>query len=502
MGEIQKSTFIITREGRVEKPQTVIREGLRIGRLEGSDLWLNHPAVARFHAGISESEGFFHLINLSVSSPTALNGRPIPYNEVEALTAGDEIQIGPFFLYIDEADEDSETLRIRVARYYALAVGDLEARRAADDDRKQEATEEVAGSSGSSRAANAVKIFWDDKRTRERAGDQSPLDPKTPPRLGMERFNWTPSSDLVRPWPRAVFTWAVVMVGALSAAAAIGYKTGFAPRPVSAPHERNNFTSTHAVAKRPSGGSCTSCHTVSVSLANRGKMNANCAACHQTEAFFANVTRAHREAGITCTHCHAEHGGGDFRPMKAGLDACAKCHTDENKNLYNGKSVHTSHGGTYGYPVANGVWVWKGLDEEELAEKPEMVALLEHNRVTPAQAQRWRNVQFHGLHVNRVRIVAGVTGVADADGVVVGEMLSCSSCHKSRYMAADVDRTFPRTTCGQCHNTRVFDRSPTSTTEAETPSCSSCHVQHVKDLNRDSSLVNARLTVPTLAVEK
>lgn len=160
MSGVQESTFIITREGRVEKPQTVVGEGLWIGRKrKKSDLWLNHPAVARLHAGVSEIEGVFYLINLSTSSPTAVNGRPVPYNGTEALTAGDEVQIGPYLLYIDEADEDSETLRIRVARHYAFTVGDLEARRAAHDERKRE----VARSSG---AVNAVKIYWEEKRTR------------------------------------------------------------------------------------------------------------------------------------------------------------------------------------------------------------------------------------------------------------------------------------------------------------------------------------------------
>ena len=468
------------REGSVDEDTTVIREGLKIGR-EDADLWLNHPTVARLHAGISATEGRFYLSNLSVSSPTTLNGQPIPFNEAEALTADDEIQIGPFFLYIDEADEDSRRLKIRVAGQYALAVGQLEARRAA------EAGETEAKTAAPSETPDAIKIFWN-SRTRERAARRSRLHPKPPKVLGRERFNWTPTGDLVRTWPKAVFTLAAIVVGMLSVGAAIKYKTAFAPRPVSAPHARTDFALTSAIARRPSGGSCTSCHAISISTA--GKMNANCASCHQAEAFFATVTRAHREAGITCIHCHAEHGGKDFRPMKAGLDACAKCHTDENKNLYNGKSVHTPHGGTYGYPVVDGVWVWKGLDEEELAEKPEVVALLEKNRVTPSQPQRWRNLQFHGVHVARVLSVAGVDGVEEVDGA--DEVLSCSSCHKSGYMGTNVDRSFPRTTCGRCHNTGVFDRISPSPTGVETPSCSSCHVQHVKDLNHASSLLSAR----------
>jgi pSer/pThr/pTyr-binding forkhead associated (FHA) protein len=493
MSTVRPSTFIITPKGRVEEDKTVVGEGLRIGRLPDSGLWLNHPTVSRLHAGISEIEGCFYLINLSASSATALNGRSIPFNEAEALAAGDEIQIGPYILRVEEADEESETIRIGVERQFALNVGELEARHAAEADQKQPAAEGRSGCSPG--AADALKIFWG-KRTREKAGRPSPLHPQAPPHLGKARFNWTPTRDLVRPWPLAVFTWAVVVIGALSAAAAVGYKMSFERRPVSAPHARNDLALMPAIAREPSGGSCTSCHAVGFSVANKEKVNANCAACHQTEAFSATVPRAHREAGINCTDCHAEHRGGGFSPAVAGLEGCAKCHTDGNKNLYQGRGVHTPHGGTYGYPVVNGVWVWRGLDEEELAERPEIVALLEKNRATRGQTQRWRNLQFHGLHVDRVRAVAGVDGISDAGGA--DRVLSCGSCHKSGYMGVDVDRTFPRTTCARCHNARVFEKTSISAAAAQTPSCNSCHVQHIKDVNRASSLLGAGPTAPDL----
>jgi hypothetical protein len=216
-------------------------------------------------------------------------------------------------------------------------------------------------------------------------------------------------------------------------------------------------------------------------------MNANCAACHQTEAFSPTITRAHAQAGITCTTCHSEHHGKDFRPMNAALESCAKCHTNENKNLYNGRSVHTPHGGTHGYPVKNGEWVWKGLDEEELALKPEIIALLEKNQVAPNQTQQWRNVQFHSIHLDRVRVVPGIEGIDDASGV--GKVLSCSSCHKSGYMGTDIDRAYPYKTCILCHNTQVFNEPSRFPGGAETPSCTSCHVQHIKDTHWTPALL-------------
>src|SRR5262249_50386714 len=155
-----------------------------------------------------------------------------------------------------------------------------------------------------------------------------------------------------------------------AALAAFAHKDAFAPESISDPHTRMNLTAKPAIAKQPNGNSCSACHALGVSVANKDKMNANCAACHHTEIFEATVIPEHRGAGITCVSCHAEHRGASFRPLSAALESCAKCHNDQNKTTYNGKSVHTPHRGTYGYPVANGVWVWKGLDAEELAQKP------------------------------------------------------------------------------------------------------------------------------------
>jgi pSer/pThr/pTyr-binding forkhead associated (FHA) protein len=506
MSTIQQSTFIITRDDRAEDTKTIVSDGLRLGRLTDSDILLNHPTVSRLHAGISEIEGYFYLINLSASSATTLNGRPIPFNEAEALTTGDEIQIGPFFLRIEEIEPATETFKIKVRHQFALNVGEPETRHQKEVRRKQLAEKRRIG--GQPDVGDALKVFWG-KRTREKAGRPSPLHPQTPPRLGKARFNWTPTRDLVRPWPFSVFIWAFIVVGALSAVAAFKYKSAYAPQAISAAHTRGAFTLTPPIAKQPNGSSCTSCHTLGVSIENREKMNASCASCHQAEAFSATITPAHLEAGLTCTSCHTEHRGESFRPMNAALDSCAKCHTDTNKNLYNGKSVHTPHGGTYGYPVINGVWVWKGLDEKELAEKPEILALLKQNRVsagrtssqglgeeelatdpkilelsnqtrfTASQTQQWRNVQFHALHLYRVRVPTGFAGIQDVNSVN-GEM-SCSSCHKSGYMGANVDRDFPRTTCAHCHNDQIFHKTARSMTGIEMPSCTSCHVQHVKD---------------------
>ncbi|HYR77975.1 MAG TPA: FHA domain-containing protein [Pyrinomonadaceae bacterium] len=488
MSAVNQTTFIIAREDNAQEPKTIVRQGLRIGRAPDSDIWLNHPTVSRLHAGVNEIGGYFYIVNLSASSATALNGRIIPFNEAAALTAGDEIQIGPYFLNIEETDA---TLRIRIVVQFALAVGEREPRHKAEAYKKQLAT--PGRIAPTSEISSSLKIWWDDKRTRERAGRLSPLHPQTPPRVGKIRFNWKPTRDLVRPWPFAIFIWAVIVIGTLSAVAAVKYKIAFAPEPISAPHTATTFTLIPAIAKQTNAGSCTSCHALGISVANKAKMSANCAACHQTEAFAPTIIRAHREAGLTCVTCHEEHRGKGFKPMNTALESCAKCHNDDNKNHYNGKAVHTPHGGTFGYPVVNGVWVWKGLDAEELEAKPEIAALLKNNRANPNDVQEWRNAQFHLIHVQRVRVVPGVKGFEDPD--TGDQVLSCSSCHESRYTGVNINRTSPRRTCERCHNAQFFE-GPSAATRFEAPSCTSCHVQHIKDTHWASSLRIAEVKMP------
>jgi len=495
---INDCRFIVSRDDLDIDAKIVISDGLRIGRLPDSDVWLNHANVSRLHAGINEIEGYFYLINLSASSATTLNGRTIPFDECEALTEGDEIQIGPYFLRIEHIDTDNQTLSLRVDQQFAVNVGEREPAHKQELHSKQLADEKrISGplmrstgplTSGERRRSGergalseittALKVFWG-KRTREKAGRPSPLHPRTPPRLGNARFNWTPTRDLVRPWPFAIFIWAIISVVTLSVVAAFTHRAAFAPAPISNSHNSSELKLIPAIAKGPTAGSCTSCHALGVSVTNRERMNANCETCHKTEAFVASITRPHRDAGLTCTSCHTEHRGQDFRPLIGALESCAKCHNDQNKNVYNGKTVHLAHNGTFGYPVRNGSWIWTGLDAEELAEKPAVEAFLKKNRVDAAQTQEWRNAQFHGIHLDHIQVVAGVDGTLDEDGST--RVLSCSSCHKTGYMGTNVDRDFPRTTCGKCHNAQVFSEPSTVARSEQTPSCTSCHVQHVKD---------------------
>jgi hypothetical protein len=479
--ELRQSTFIITREDRAEDAKTLVTEGLRIGRQNDCDLVLNHPTVSRLHAGINRVGRRFYIINLSGSNATTLNGRLITFDETEALANGDQISIGPFFLVIEQAEE--RLLKIRVSHQFALTVGDIEARETeAVQQRQEETTVEFVPRD----VAGALKVFWD-KRTREKAGRQSPLHPHNPPRLGKERFNWTPTRDLVRPWPFSVFVWGIIVIGALSALAAFKFKDAYSPEPISDPHARERFTLLPPIAKEPNSNSCTTCHAIGVSGENRARMEANCASCHQTESFVATTMKAHAQAGITCTVCHTEHRGTEFRPMNAALDSCATCHNDNNKKLYNGKKVGTPHGGTFGYPVINGQWVWKGLDADELALKPRLTKL---RRPTDSE-QQWRNKQFHALHLYRVRAIASIQGIDDEDAGNGMRVISCSSCHRSQ---SPLDRVTPRSTCNRRHNGQLFEPTSRSVRAAANISCTSCHVQHIRDTHwRPSLLVDEPL---------
>lgn len=477
----EANTFIITREDRSFDPVTLTAEGLAIGRLPDCELNLNHPTVSRLHAGVRKIDGRFYIFHLSPSNSTTLNGKLV--EERAALADGDVIQIGPFFLFIDF---NESALAIRVRYQTAVRVGDAElptgslqattgAPTTADVHPRSAASSDAAGADADE---GALDVFWE-KRKREagKVARPSPLRPRAPaPKLGKARFNWKPTRDLARPWPFSIFTWGLVVVGLLSLVAAFSYTSAFSPAPLSDAHARSNLAATTPIAREANANSCTTCHTL------RASMEANCASCHQTQAFAATVTPPHVAAGVGCVSCHAEHRGADFRPGVAPFNAsfqkgmaveqtCAGCHNDGNKKLYNGRAVRTPHGGTFGYPVVNGEWKWKGLDAEAWQQKPEGLKQIVANWQGAGENER-RSAQFHALHIYRVR-TAG-TPLQNESGE-----LSCSSCHQS--YGATLDRETPRTTCSACHNGRMDAQTGRALLSAETPNCTSCHVQHVRD---------------------
>jgi pSer/pThr/pTyr-binding forkhead associated (FHA) protein len=466
--QTQTSKFNIIREDLNVDPTTLVTDGLKIGRSPSCELVLNHPSVSRLHAGINEAGGRFYIFNFSHSSGTAINGRIVAIESAEVLADGDVVQIGPFFLQLER---EGEGLSIRVTVEVAIRVGDAEGRVEMPQAEPQGAP--AAAAQDSAEISDALNVFWE-KRKREAGKMQriSPLRPQAPTRvLGKARFNWTPTRDLVRPWPFAIFIWATIIIAALAAVAAVAYSQAYTPAPISSPHARQTLQAQPAIAREPNGSSCTSCHTLT------GSMEANCASCHQAEGFTATVTEAHSQAGVGCTSCHVEHQGTEFRPSVASLQTCTTCHNDANTKTFNGKRVGTPHGGTFGYPVSDGKWTWKGLEKAEWESKPAPIreALLRMED----ESKRWpssgdpvgqrRTAEFHALHLHRVKVFGGLKGNKDGE-------LSCGTCHQS---FSPIDRQTPRTTCGTCHNGDPGGKFA-KVLAPDQANCNSCHVQHVK----------------------
>jgi pSer/pThr/pTyr-binding forkhead associated (FHA) protein len=441
--------YIIVRQDLAVDPVTVISDGLLIGRLPECEVLLNHPSVSRVQAGIKQFENAYYLFSLRPKNPILLNGKPVEDNE--ALAAGDIIEIGPFQIEIDTTDNG---LVVRVELRIGAGLSEIDLSdpgqstdnlvEPADPKAKKPRPAPVAGT-------KALDIFWD-KRIRE-AGKMvrpSPLFPKAGRRAGKAQFNWMPTTDLISRWPAAFFTWSIILVAAGSVGAAYWYTNAFAPGPLTKAHAASQLTMSPPIALKANNGSCTSCHAL------KGNMDDRCAGCHRTDAFTATVIKPHVAAGIGCADCHSEHRGAQFDATDAALASCTTCHNDSNRKLYNGQKVGTPHGGTFGYPVVNGVWSEKSINDEEWALRKLAVVRL------PADSdQKWRSNQFHALHDQRVKVVGEIKGNKEG-------RLSCNSCH----LAFDpIDRTTPRTTCATCHSTRD-----------NKPNCTSCHVQHIHEI--------------------
>jgi predicted CXXCH cytochrome family protein len=212
------------------------------------------------------------------------------------------------------------------------------------------------------------------------------------------------------------------------------------------------------IAAASNGNSCTTCHMTDQPIENA------CIKCHTAEQFHVSNTKAHEQAGITCTACHKEHQGPDNQLVTSASASCSTCHNDTNKNSYNGKTVRTAHGGSYGYPVENGVWKWKGVYREVAELIPEINSPATGDKDEQARLSR----HFHSVHVARLAVPPGMTG--DKFGLV-----SCSTCHKT---FTPIDRVTPRQTCAACHTAGEGSSVRDARFASGQVNCISCHVQH------------------------
>src|ERR1044071_2640904 len=266
--------YVIIRDDLMVNPITIISEGLLIGRLPQCELLLNHPSVSRVQAGIKQFEEGYYVFALRPKNPVILNGKPVEENE--ALAAGDIVEVGPFHLQIESTDE---ALVIRVEVRIGLPISEIDV---SDPGLSTDNLVEPDAKAKKPRAApiaatKALDVFWD-KRIRD-AGKMmrpSPLSPKGGRRSGKAQYNCMPTTDLLSRWPVALFTWAAVVVGLVTVAAAYWYTSAFSPAPISKAHTLSQFSIVPAIATKPNSGSCTNCHSLTSSMEER------CASCHHT----------------------------------------------------------------------------------------------------------------------------------------------------------------------------------------------------------------------------
>lgn len=492
--------FVIIRKDLSLDPALVESEGLTIGRLAGSDLVLNHPSVSRTHAGIKEISGDYWVFNLSEANGTMLNGELV---DQTPLADNDVIQIGPFFLFpryvadglMIEVEMSVKPLPVEASSPTAgsgvLIPPDAGKTVRIDPGILAKLQRDRATPKGTRRLsgtgmltgllkpvdAQALKIFWD-KRKREdgKLATDSPLKPKIKKRLGRAQFNWVPTRDLQRPWPRALFGWATLIVTVLSVVAMFLFKDAFSPGALSAAHARKDFSINPRIATNPAASSCTTCHSVKASL------NQNCASCHATSAFHSEVSDKHMKAGLTCTACHTEHLGRSFSPALVANIACTGCHQDGSNYVspLSGQELKSPHGGSsFGYPVVNGQW----------SETVFSISQAEWTRkeLPGAPTQFSLKDRFHLIHVagrqqGRSNCTDCHTKGFEGEALTQGVRESCATCHG----------TDPTVANAQNESAKGFfadrDRQFLASAKAGGPLCVSCHTQHGEEKELRTSL--------------
>jgi len=444
--------FTISYADLLTETKSVERDSLYIGRLETCEVFLDHTTVSRIHAGINFQDENYNVVNLSTSNVLTLNGRRLTSKKSDVLADGDTIQIGPFTILVARLGDE---LLLVVERQFAERTS-------------QEVSKSPQRSSAASDVGGVLDVFWE-KRSRDKDDWGTRLRPTEKPKPGKAMFNWKPTRDLRPTWRVGLFIWAFLVIGALGVYAFFRQPDVYAPKPLSNPHAAKIENST--IAATANGNSCTTCHTLNEPIEN------SCIKCHSASGFHSSNTKAHEQAGITCTMCHREHQGADFDIKVTAIKSCAECHNDQNLKTYNGKAVRTAHGGSFGYPAVNGIWNWKGVYREVADAVPEINQSATGDKDEQAKLSR----QFHTIHLYRLQSPALLRG--DKRGLV-----TCSTCHET-FGANNIDRVKPRQTCAVCHTTPEDTTERDKRFEADSANCISCHVQHPYSTGRWSEFL-------------
>ena len=486
------STFVIIQEGRAFAPVRITSEGLLLGRARECDLQLNDNSIPLALGGIKEVEGRFYFLRNEPSpfdepepEQIQINGRTV--RSEEALASGDVLTINSYRILVG-IENSALVLRVSYPDPTSSSVpssgGSVVTQASVEPDETRGPSADHANPAGT----NDVVRQWLDRRIWR---DQRKLTPQNFLEPGPQKyergteFNWAPTKDLVPQWPVSLLVYCLLLVIVVAIAALKFWPSlFFSPGPLSTAHTMASLSLSPAVADSPVGDSCWSCHSVRQSIAT------DCEKCHQSVGFQASVTIEHQAAGITCVDCHAEHQGSDFSPKASALASCTNCHNDNNHEKFNGKSVRTPHGGTFGYPFSQGKWTWKGLTEEALRSKPDIA----DRRLPDDTDRQWRSKMFHAIHLYRIKTVQNIRGIEDG-------VLSCSSCHNS--FGDQLDRKTPGQLCSKCHVEYIVGVAGQSEVAVQKPNCVSCHVQHYFDVYRWGDLLTeSAQSKRKLAVDK
>jgi thioredoxin reductase (NADPH) len=541
--------YVIKRKDMDNDDLVIEGDSLTIGSALGNDVLLNHPAVSRTHAGICEIEGAFWIKNLSSSNGTIVNGALI---ETVQLQTDDSIQIGVFVIKPTVSDGElsleveKQIDRVAAGIKGAEILGDPKAAMAAGktallspdllkmlEQAQKPAAQQPTGATGASatqllgagrmqrgmtgllssimalpeqeqaRFQQSLDAFWERRKLAETGGGQkmaeeSILRPREPDpefkqfnlHLGKKKFNWLPTTDLVRPWPRGY----LITIGAFLIIAGIAavflWERAYSPGPIALPHtydDKNmaNFasvapgSSTLLAAKRAANGenNCASCHSAK-------SMQQQCIDCHKTDHFEPkNSYDLHEKAGVGCVDCHTEHKGKDFKPAIVARTVCFDCHKDnpthpkaktvERAGVAGGTLLGTPHGGKLGYPIDNnGQWTWTQPFNKKV-------------KIPDAEALSPK-AKFHFVHLAARKEATG-RGVNAA---------KCADCHDSFENEA-ATKKINKAKCAICHG---VDFEQEALAQAGKPldqvdnlgqmavnfkiDCNSCHPQHAesKDL--------------------
>src|SRR5581483_10631438 len=139
--------------------------------------------------------------------------------------------------------------------------------------------------------------------------------------------------------------------------------------------------------------------------------------------------------------------GRGFSPSAVANDRCTSCHRDG--AVSNGKILHTPHGGTLGYPVANGNWTWTGVTQSQWVNK----------KLSGKASDFSPKDQFHLIHI---------AGNADQRG-----QTKCGDCHTAGFDPSNI-KTGVQDSCAQCHTVNY----KVSSSNSAVAGCIGCHAQH------------------------